>query len=171
MSNAFAPSHPVAPATDEAFHAILAALADKHAELDARRSDLARQMAALEQELTCLEGSIRVFSNCRNPMPASVATIGSMGPRRSAERSEIADDALRVLRDASRPLSTSDIVRALCTKWNVVLRPLEFRRMAVAVIAVLRLREARGLVAEVGRAQRNAVLWAAISAHDRSRHP
>lgn len=128
-------------------------------------------MAALDQELTCLEGTIRVFSNSRKPMPASAATIDSMSSRHVAERSAIADDALRVLRDASWPLSTSDIVRALCAERNVALRPLEFRRLAVAVISVLRLRKARGLVAEVGRARRNAVLWAAINAHDRSRHP
>ncbi|MFC5360252.1 hypothetical protein [Azospirillum himalayense] len=166
MSNAFAQSQPVAPAVDDASHAILSALADKHAELDARRSDLARQVAALDQELTCLEGAIRLFSHSR---PASAPTASPVSPRHATERSVIADDALRVLRDASRPLSTSDIVRALCAERNVALRPLEFRRLAVAVISVLRLREARGLVEEVGRARRNAVLWTATSAHDRSR--
>jgi len=164
MSNALAHPFPAAASKDGASQLIVSALAEKHAELDARRKLLSQQMAELDQELTHLEGAIRVFRTVGEPLPAPESL--PLGDFSDFTRDDIREKALLTLLTAATPLSTSEVARAVCVKRNVSLRPFDFQRLALAVFSILRHCESRGAVREVGRAKRKAVLWRATSVPD-----
>ncbi|WP_148294309.1 hypothetical protein [Azospirillum sp. B506] len=145
------------PSTDPTLtHSVIfSALAAKRAELDARRLQLSEQMAVLEQDLASLEGAMRLFvapADARNPdsVPDSLPSF---------RRGEIGLEAITILQTTSYPLSTQEIAKAICIRRLVTLEREAFTALGQMIVAGLRRAEKQGLVHEVGRTGRRALLW------------
>lgn len=142
---------------------VLSALADKRAELGAKRAQLCRQVAALDEELACLDGTMKLFSESTAPVVSP--GIGLPQPRSLSDfkRGEIGEVALSALRAAGHPLSTQEVGNAICSRFSLSLNEHDSSILCLRVMSFFRHAQKRGLVREVGRTSRNAVLWFAAS--------
>ena len=141
---------------------VLSALAAKRAELGAKRAQLCKQVALLDQELACLDGAMKLFSESPPPIKAQTALSQ---PRSLSEfkRGEIGKAALVVLRAAGHPLSTQEVGAAICSRFSMPFDERDHNILCLRVMSCFRTAQQRGLVREVGRTSRNAVLWFAAS--------
>jgi hypothetical protein len=135
--------------------AIFSALAAKRAELDARRLQLSEQMAVLERDLASLDAAMRLFVT--PPDAENLKSDPDSLP--SFRRSEIGLEAIAILQTTSYPLSTQEIAKAICSRRVVTLEREAFVSLGQMIVTGLRRAEKQGLVHQVGRTGRRALLW------------
>ncbi|WP_449234859.1 hypothetical protein [Azospirillum doebereinerae] len=151
-----APSIPSSATNDP----VLAALAAKRAEIDARRGALSEQLTTLERELATLDGAMQLLAFPKEAKPkARVTSSWRVQQVFSFLRGELGREVMSVLRIANRPLTAQQIGRTLCESRQVTLDAAVFRRLCMLIVGNLRRRQARGFVHSVGYTERNAVLW------------
>ena len=137
---------------------VLAALTNKRMELGAMRSGLAEEIAELDQQLTALDRAIGMFTPQENQVngnefPQNGMMIGDL------RRGEVGWSALDILRQSDSPMTAKQIAQKIYGQRKNQIAEWELPRLEVLVTKALRYRRTVGLVHDVGRTSRNAILW------------
>lgn len=151
------------PASSSAPGTALHALTAKRMELTGRRTDLLAELAAVERDLASVEAAIPLFQAPDLPSPAE--RVGKPLKRfPTLRRGDVAAEALALLREASRPLSTQETARLIAVRRNMILDQPRFDRLCLLVVKNLRCLQARGLVGEAYAPPRKSIFWQSLPA-------